>query len=49
MKEEDYIQFGEEWKAEVKKMSKDMLIELLRAALIDKWNFQHPNERPLKK
>lgn len=31
----DYVPFGEEWKAELMKMSKDRLIEFIRRVLID--------------
>ncbi len=34
MKKENYIPFGDEWKSEMKKFTKDMLIENLRTKLI---------------
>lgn len=35
---QEYAPFGEEWKAEMKKWSKDMLIDCLRHHLIEKQN-----------
>lgn len=32
----NYIPFGEEWKQEISKLPKKMLIEMLRKALIEK-------------
>lgn len=34
MSEKDYVPFGEEWKAELKKCTKDMLIDIIRDSLI---------------
>jgi len=42
---EEYEPFGDEWKKEISKMTKPMLVNLLRQKLIDLQNFKY---RPKK-
>lgn len=47
---EEYEPFGEEWKKEVTKMNKKMLVDLLRNTLINLQDFKYksPEEKTLK-
>lgn len=42
---EEYEPFGEEWKKEISKMTKPMLVNLLRQKLIDLQNFKYRPEK----
>jgi len=42
---EEYEPFGDEWKKEISKMTKPMLVNLLRQKLIDLQNFKYRTEK----
>ena len=47
MIEQDYVPFGIEWKAELKKTPKDFLIEQLRTALMENQKLEQESKTPI--